>query len=210
MRRSRSSREWLRRQARDPYVKKARTEGVRSRAHFKLEELDARDRLLRPGMTVVDLGAAPGGWSQYAAERVVPGGRVVAVDILPIASIRNVDFVHGDLGEPGVLDLVKQRLRTAADLVISDMAPNITGVAATDQARGMALAQLAFDFAHDVLRPGGTLLLKAFQGEGFDQLLGVLRACFAKVAIRKPGASRAQSREVYLLARGFSRAPAAD
>ena len=208
MPRSKSSREWLRRQSRDPYVKKARAEGARSRARFKLEELDARDRLLHPGMIVADLGAAPGGWSEHAAARVAPGGRVVAVDLLPMAPLPGVEFVQGDCTDPGVLDLVKQRLGSAADLVISDMAPNISGVAATDQARGMALAELAFDFAADVLRPGGTLLLKAFQGEGFDALLRLLRARFEKVATRKPGASRAQSREVYLLARGYSGARA--
>jgi 23S rRNA (uridine2552-2'-O)-methyltransferase len=210
MPRSKSSREWLRRQARDPYVKKARAEGARSRARFKLEQLDARDRLLRPGMIVVDLGAAPGGWSEYAARRVAPGGRVVAADLLPMAPVPGVDFVRGDFADPGVLDLIKERLGSTADLVISDMAPNISGVAATDQARGIALAERAFDFAVDVLRPGGTFLVKAFQGEGFDALVRHLRERFAKVAIRKPGASRAESREVYLLARGFTggRAPA--
>lgn len=204
MPRSKSSREWLRRQSRDPYVKKARAEGARSRAHFKLAEIDARDRLLRPGMVVVDLGAAPGGWSEYAAARVRPGGRIVAVDLLPMAPLAGVDFVLGDFGEAAVLDSVKQRLATAADLVISDMAPNISGVAATDQARGTALAELACDFALEVLRPGGALLVKAFQGAGFDVVLRRLRAHFGKVAVRKPGASRAQSREVYLLARDYS------
>lgn len=209
MPRSKSSREWLRRQSRDPYTRRARAEGARSRARFKLQELDAREKLLRPGFTVVDLGAAPGGWSAYAAERVSPGGRVIAVDTTPMAPVAGVDFIQGDFGDPAVLDLVKARLGTAADLVISDMAPNITGIVASDQARGMALTELAADFAEGALRPGGFLLLKAFHGKGFDDLVRRLRGRYGKVAVRKPGASRAQSREVYLLARDLiARRPA--
>jgi len=204
MSRSKSSRAWLQRHFRDPYVKRARKEGARSRAHFKLAEIDARDKLLRPGMTVVDLGAAPGGWSEYAIKRVGPGGRVVAVDRLPLEPLAGVEFIQGDFTDPRVLDLVKERLPDGADLVISDMAPNMTGVAATDQARGAELAQLATDLAEDVLRPGGALLVKAFHGSGFEELRRRLRGAFSSVAARKPGASRAESREVYLLARGYS------
>lgn len=204
MTRSKSSQAWLQRHFRDPYVKRAQQQGARSRAHFKLAEIDARDRLLRSGMTIVDLGAAPGGWSEYATSRVAPRGQVVAVDLLPLAPIEGVEFIHGDFAETQVLDSIKARLVDGADLVISDMAPNMTGVAMTDQARGMALAELAVDFAEDVLRPGGSLLVKAFQGTGFDELVRRLRRRFAKTASRKPGASRAESRETYLLARGFT------
>lgn len=204
MPRSKSSQAWLQRHFRDPYVKRAQQQGARSRAHFKLAEIDAREKLLRPGMTVVDLGAAPGGWSEYAARRVAPSGRVLAVDLLPMAPIPGVDFLQGDFADPQVLDFLKKRLPEGADLVISDMAPNMTGVAATDQARGMALAELAVDFAEEVLRPGGALLLKAFHGAGFDQLVRRLRGRFRKTAARKPAASRAESRETYLLAKDFT------
>lgn len=185
-------------------MKRAQQQGARSRAHFKLAEIDAREKLLRPGMIVVDLGAAPGGWSEYAVRRVAPGGRVIAVDLLPMAPVPGVDFLQGDFADPRVLDFLKERLPEGADLVISDMAPNMTGVAATDQARGMVLAESAVDFAEEVLRPGGALLLKAFHGAGFDQLIRRLRACFRKTATRKPAASRAESRETYLLAKDYT------
>ena len=204
MRRSKSSQAWLQRHFKDPYVKRAQRQGVRSRARFKLAEIDARDRLLGPGSIVVDLGAAPGGWSEYAVERIGAKGRVVAVDVLEMAPIPGVDFVHGDFTDPRVLDSIRQRLPGGADLVISDMAPNMTGVSVTDQARGMVLAELAVDFAEEVLRPGGSLLLKVFHGPGFDDLVRRLRRSFGKTATRKPDASRSESRETYLLAKGFT------
>ncbi len=204
MPRRKSSQAWLQRHFRDPYVKRAQQEGARSRAHYKLAEIDARDKLFRSGMTVVDLGAAPGGWSEYAAERVKPRGQVVAVDLLPLAPIAGVTFVQGDFTDPQVLDSLRQRLGGPADLVISDMAPNITGISATDQARALALAESAVAFAQSALRPGGALLVKAFHGTGFDALAADLRRHFKKVSTRKPGASRTESREVYLLAKDFS------
>lgn len=203
MPRSKSSRAWLNRHVRDPYVKRARQEGARSRAHFKLAEIDRRDKLFRPGMTVVDLGAAPGGWSEYAAAHVAPGGRVIAVDLLPIAPIVGVEIVQGDMADPQVLDSLKTKLAGAADLVISDLAPNITGIASRDQARSAEIAERAADFAEETLRRGGAFVVKAFHGAGFDALLQRLRRRFSTVAVRKPGASRAESREIYLLARGF-------
>lgn len=204
MPRSKSSQAWLQRQLRDPYVKRARTEGARSRAHYKLAEIDARDKLLKPGMIVVDLGAAPGGWSAYAASRVGKRGRVVAVDLLPMRPISGVRFVQGDFAEAQVLNLVRSELGGEADLVISDMAPNMTGVTATDQAHVEALAELATEFAETALRTGGMLLIKTFQGTGFEALRARLRKRFSRVVIRKPAASRAESREVFLLARDFA------
>lgn len=198
------SRRWLRRHFADEFVKRARKEGYRSRAAYKLAEIDARDQLLRPGMTVVDLGAAPGGWAQYAARRLGAGGRLLALDVLPLEPIAGVEFIQGDFTDPAVLDLLKERLGdTRADLVMSDMAPNISGIAAADQARAMRLAELALEFAAKTLRPGGTLLLKTFQGEGFPELRQRMQARFERVATRKPRASRAESREVYLLGLGF-------
>jgi 23S rRNA (uridine2552-2'-O)-methyltransferase len=203
MPRSKSSHAWLQRQRRDPYVKRARAEGARSRAHYKLAEIDAREKLLRPGLTVVDLGAAPGGWSEYAAARVTSRGRVVAVDLLPMQPISGVQFTQGDFADLQVLNLLKTQLGGPADLVISDMAPNITGIVATDQARALELEERAIEFAEATLRPGGALLLKAFHGAGFESLTARLRRRFQKVATRKPGASRGESREVFLLAKGF-------
>ena len=204
MTRSKSSDAWLQRHFRDTFVKRAQTEGFRSRAVYKLAEIDARDKLLRPGMTVVDLGAAPGGWSEYAAKKVRPRGRVIAVDLLPMDPVAGVDFIQGNFVESAVLDSIKELLGgVATDLVISDMAPNMSGVATSDQARSMELAELATDFAEQSLRTDGALLVKAFQGAGFDDLMRRLRRQFAKVAVRKPQASRAESREVYFLAKGF-------
>jgi 23S rRNA (uridine2552-2'-O)-methyltransferase len=204
MPRSKSSSAWLQRHVSDRFVKRAQKEGARSRAAYKLSELDARDKLLRPGMTVVDLGAAPGGWSAYAAKRVAPNGRVVAVDLLEMKPIAGVEFRQGNFTEAEVLDWFKERVGAAsADLVISDMAPNMTGVAATDQARSEVLAELALDFAETALRTGGAFLTKTFHGAGFNALLERLRQRFTSVAVRKPEASRAESREVYLLAKGF-------
>lgn len=205
MPRRKSSQAWLQRHLRDPYVKRAQQEGVRSRAHYKLAEIDARDKLFRPGMTVVDLGAAPGGWSGYAAQRVKPGGRVAAVDLLPMAPIPGVIFIEGDFTDALVLDLLRAQAGQV-DLVISDLAPNITGINATDQARAMRLAEQAVDFAESALRQEGTLLLKTFHGAGFEELIPRLRGRFTKVVTRKPAASRTESREVYLLAKGFKRA----
>ncbi len=207
MTRTRSSQRWLARNAKDPYVKRARQEGARSRAIYKLEEIDRRDRLLRPGMTVVDLGAAPGGWSQYVKSRVGDTGRVLALDILPMEPIVGVDFIEGDFTQQPVLDLLIQRLpEKAVDLVISDMAPNMSGMASVDQARVMNLAELALDFADKALRPGGSLLVKTFQGAGFNEFHARMRRRFEKLVSRKPSASRAESKEIYLLGRGFRRA----
>jgi 23S rRNA (uridine2552-2'-O)-methyltransferase len=204
MSRSKSSGRWLQRHVADSFVKRARQEGYRSRAAYKLEEMDRADRLFRPGLMVVDLGAAPGGWSQYAARRVAPGGRVLAVDLLPMEPVQGVEFIQGDFTEPAVLDSVKTRLGAAgADLVISDMAPNITGVAARDQARALELAELALALAAQVLKPGGALLVKTFQGEGYKAFHEAMRRRFERLLTRKPKASRAESREIYLLGRGL-------
>ena len=204
MARTKSSGRWLQRHVSDPYVKRAQKEGVRSRSAYKLEELDQSDRLLQPGMTIVDLGAAPGGWSQYAARRLRSRGRVVAVDILPMESLPGVEFFQGDFSDSQVLDSVKQRLVGArVDLVISDMAPNITGVASRDQAQAIYLAELALEFAAETLKPGGNLLVKTFQGEGFNEFHRAMKSRFEKLVTRKPKASRAESRELYLLGKGF-------
>lgn len=204
MARSKSSDRWLRRHFTDEYVKRARKEGRRSRAVYKLVELDERDRLFRPGMTVVDFGAAPGGWSQYAKERVGPGGRVIALDILPMEPIAGVEVLQGDFTEQAVLDsLIKRLGGQPVDLVLADMAPNISGIASADQGRSMLLAELALEFADKTLRPGGDFLVKAFQGSGFAELVKAMRSRFDRVQTRKPKASRAESREVYLLGKGF-------
>lgn len=208
MARSKSSKGWLREHFTDEFVKRAQKEGLRSRAAFKLREIDERDGLLKPGMVVVDLGAAPGGWAQYAAQRIGPKGKVIALDVLPMAPLSGVDIVTGDFTEPAVLESVlKVVAGSAVDLVISDMAPNISGVAVSDQARAIYLAELALDFARQVLRPGGQLLLKAFQGQGFPELIREMREHFERVVTRKPAASRARSREAYLLGKGFKPEP---
>ena len=199
--RSKSSQRWLREHFSDPYVKKAQAEGLRSRAAYKLEELAGRDRLLKPGMTVVDLGAAPGGWSQWVRQALGDSGRVIAVDILEMPSLAGVEFLHGDFREDAVLSALEALLGGApVDLVLSDMAPNKSGMDAVDQPRMMYLAELAMDFADQHLRPGGTFLIKLFQGAGFDDYLRELRRRYAKVSIRKPAASRKRSPEVYALA----------
>jgi 23S rRNA (uridine2552-2'-O)-methyltransferase len=203
MARSKSSRRWLREHFDDEYVKKAQREGYRSRAVYKLEEIQQKDRLIKPGMTVVDLGAAPGSWSEYASALVGRQGKVVATDILPMEPLPGVSFVQGDFREDAVMERLLQVLEgRSVDLVMSDMAPNISGVGAVDQPRAMYLAELAVEFAQRVVRPGGELLVKIFQGEGFDALLKELRSQYDKVVIRKPRSSRARSREVYALARG--------
>jgi 23S rRNA (uridine2552-2'-O)-methyltransferase len=202
---SKSSKAWRRRQESDPYVKRAKSEGYRSRAAFKLIEVDERDRLLKPGMTVVDLGAAPGGWSQVAAEKVGARGRVIAVDIAEIAPIRGVSCIRGDVAGERVVGDLRQALgdRPAADLVLSDMAPNITGIGVTDNARSVSLAEAALAVAAAVLKPKGALLLKVFEGADTAELKRKLNAYFSEVVTRKPKASRDRSREIYLLARGF-------
>lgn len=210
MARSKSSHRWLKEHFSDPYVKRAQAEGLRSRAAYKLEELLDRDRLLKPGMRVVDLGAAPGGWSQMARARLGERGRVLALDILPMDAIAGVEFLQGDFRDETVLARLEQALGGAGlDLVLSDMAPNMTGVASVDQARAMELAELARDFAQAHLDPGGAFLVKLFQGAGFDDYLKDLRRRYAKITMRKPKASRARSPEVYALATGFKPGPAA-
>lgn len=198
-----SSRRWLREHERDVYVQKARGEGYRSRAAYKLKDIDRRDRLLRPGMTVVDLGAAPGGWSQVVRARLGTRGTVIAVDMLEMPSLAGVTFIQGDFTDADVLRAVREAAAGGVDLVLSDMAPNMSGMRAVDQPRMMHLAECALAFAEQTLKPGGDLLLKVFHGEGFDEFLRMLRARFAKVAIRKPEASRDRSSETYVLARGL-------
>lgn len=203
MARSKSSSRWLREHFNDPFVKRAQAEGWRSRAVFKLEELIERDRLLKPGMVVVDLGAAPGGWSQVARQRLGDRGRVIALDILPMQGIGGVEFIQGDFREEGVLEQLQALLGGApVDLVLSDMAPNLSGMSAVDQPRSMHLVELAEEFAAAHLREGGAFLAKVFQGEGFDDLVRRLRGNYARVSMRKPRASRARSPEVYALATG--------
>jgi 23S rRNA (uridine2552-2'-O)-methyltransferase len=199
--RSKSSARWLREHFDDAYVKRAQAQGMRARSVYKLEELIERDHLLRPGMAVVDLGAAPGGWSQLLRQRQGDGGRVIALDILPMAALPGVEFICGDFRENAVLEQLEATLGgIRADLVLSDMAPNMSGVALADQARAMELAELAADFAHRWLKPGGSFLVKLFQGAGFDDYVRGLRADYGRVTMRKPKASRARSREVYALA----------
>lgn len=204
MARSRTSKAWMQEHVSDPYVRRARAEGYRSRAAYKLLQLDRRDRLLKPGLTVVDLGAAPGAWSQVAAARVGAAGRVLAVDLLEMAPIRGVELIRGDFRDPATLERLADALKgRPADLVLSDMAPNISGMAEVDQARSLELAQAAAEFCEGYLKPGGTLLVKVFQGTGLEEFAARLRRRFLKVAVRKPSASRSHSTEVYLLARGF-------
>jgi 23S rRNA (uridine2552-2'-O)-methyltransferase len=202
-RRSRSSERWLAEHHSDRFVKQARSEGWRSRAVFKLQEIDTRHRLIKPGMLVVDLGAAPGAWSQYVRGKVGRNGRVVASDILPMDGIAGVDFVAGDFREAEVLESIKTQLGgNSADLLLSDMAPNLSGIDVVDQPRAMYLAELALEMAGAVLKPGGDALIKVFQGAGFQELTALARQKFAAVRFLKPEASRARSPETYLLATG--------
>jgi 23S rRNA (uridine2552-2'-O)-methyltransferase len=202
--RSKSSARWLAEHASDEYVQRAQKEGWRSRAVFKLDEIQAREKLLRPGIRCVDLGAAPGGWSQYAARAVGGKGRIVATDILPMDAIPGVEFVLGDFREEAVLTEVLAAVGSdKVDLVLSDMAPNMAGIDAVDQPRSMYLAELALEFADRVLAPGGDALVKLFQGAGFDEIVRDARRRFGRVATKKPKASRSRSPEIYLLARQF-------
>ena len=199
-----SSSRWKERQARDPYVRRAQAEGWRSRAAFKLMEIDSRDHLLRRGAIVVDLGAAPGGWSQVAAEKVGSAGRVIAVDILDIAPMDGVHYIQGDFTDEGVINRIVEVLGTAkAELVLSDMAPNITGNWSVDQPRSMQLAELVLEACQRLLKPGGCMIIKVFQGEGFEGLVRQAKVGFGTVRIRKPASSRAESREMYLVAGNY-------
>jgi len=202
--RTKSSARWLAEHAADPYVKRAHDEGWRSRAAFKLEEIQRTDRLLRPGMVVVDLGAAPGGWSQFVARILAGKGRVIALDVLEMPAIPGVEFIQGDFTDEAVLGRLQATLGgQKVDLVMSDMAPNMMGIADVDHDRSMQLVDLAVDFAARELRPGGDLLTKVFQGREFQPLIARLRREFESVKLRKPKASRARSAEVYVLARGY-------
>ena len=204
MARSKSSAGWLKEHVDDIYVQKAQQEGYRTRASYKLIELDEKDNLLSSGMTVVDLGSAPGGWSQVVAQRVGEQGMVLASDILPMDAIPDVSFIQGDFTTAVVFDALMAELNNrSVDLVISDMAPNMSGMSSIDQPGAMYLVELALDMARQVLKLNGNFVAKVFQGEGFDQYLAELRKAFKKVMIRKPKASRARSREVYLVGKGF-------
>jgi 23S rRNA (uridine2552-2'-O)-methyltransferase len=196
------SKAWMHEHVNDPYVQQAQKEGWRSRAVFKLKEIDEKDHLLKPGMTVVDLGATPGSWCQYAIRRIQPSGRLIGLDLLPMDSLSGVDFIQGDFREQEILEQLESALAgRQVDLVLSDMAPNMTGIAATDSAQVMYLAELTLDFARQHLKPGGDLLVKVFQGAGFMELRQEIQAIFSSLATRKPAASRDRSAELYLLAR---------
>jgi 23S rRNA (uridine2552-2'-O)-methyltransferase len=204
MARSKSSNRWLEEHVNDPYVKRAQVDGYRARAAYKLIELNDKDKLIRPGNLVVDLGSAPGSWSQIAGRMVGTKGRVVASDILPMDTLENVDFIQGDFTEESVFNKIMDALSGAqADVVICDMAPNISGVDAVDQAASMYLVELALDMARRVLKPKGDFVTKVFHGEGYDDYVKEVRTSFDKVVIRKPDASRARSREVYVVGKRF-------
>ena len=199
----RHNKSWMQEHVNDPYVKRAKAEGWRSRAAFKLIEIDAKDKLLKPGMTVVDLGSAPGSWSQVAVRRVKPKGILIALDLLEMEPIPDVTFIQGDFREDGPLQALEETLAgRQVDLVLSDMAPNMSGVEVSDQARVMYLAELTLDFCRQHLKPGGDLLVKVFMGSGFEELRAQMREVFANVQVRKPDASRDRSAETFLLARG--------
>ncbi|MDO6681349.1 MULTISPECIES: 23S rRNA (uridine(2552)-2'-O)-methyltransferase RlmE [unclassified Oceanobacter] len=204
MARSKSSAGWLKEHVDDFYVQKAQQDGYRTRASYKLIELDEKDQLIRPGMTVIDLGSAPGGWSQVVVQRVGERGVVIASDILSMDAIAGVDFIQGDFTEESVFNVLMERIGSnPVSLVISDMAPNMSGVSSIDQPGAMYLVELALDMARQVLSRGGNFVAKVFQGEGYDDYLKDLRSSFDKVLIRKPKASRPRSREVYIVAKGF-------
>jgi 23S rRNA (uridine2552-2'-O)-methyltransferase len=204
MSKSHSSKQWLRRHVNDPFVQRSKREGYRSRSAYKLTEIDERDKLLKGGQVVVDLGAAPGGWSQVAAKRVGPSGRVIAIDLLAMEPITGVTFVQGDFTtRKGLADVAAALAGRKADLVLSDMAPNMSGIPSSDQARSMALAEVALEFAAGVLAPNGAFVVKVFQGSGYEELFRTLRATFSKVVVRKPAASRGESAEQFLVGRGL-------
>lgn len=204
MARSKTSKKWLDEHVNDPYVKKAQVDGYRSRASYKLIEINEKDKLYRPGNSVLDLGSAPGGWSQVLAKVIGNKGRVVASDILPMDSIVGVSFIQGDFTEEAVYDQIVSELdNSKVDTVVSDMAPNISGVNATDQYTSIYLVELALDMARNVLKPGGSFCAKVFQGVGYEEYVKDVRSSFSKVVVRKPAASRARSREVYIVAKGF-------
>jgi 23S rRNA (uridine2552-2'-O)-methyltransferase len=204
MARSKSSNDWMDEHFNDHYVMKAKEEGYRSRACYKLMDIDDKDKLIKPGMTVVDLGSAPGSWSQVAVKRVGDHGLVVASDILPMDGMAGVTFLQGDFTEESVFDALMTIIGDRqVDLVISDMAPNMSGMSAVDQPGAMYLVELALDMARQVLKPGGNYVAKVFHGEGFDEYLKDIRSSFQKVVTRKPDSSRARSREVYLVAKGY-------
>jgi 23S rRNA (uridine2552-2'-O)-methyltransferase len=204
MARSKSSASWLSRHLSDPFVKQAQKDGYRSRSAYKLVELNDKDRLIRPGMRVLDLGSAPGGWSQVAGKLIGAKGRVLATDILPMDALNNVDFIQGDFTTDETLEQLLAWVGGGKfDLIISDIAPNITGISSADQASSIYFLELALDTVRKTLKPGATFVAKMFQGAGSDQYLKELRNHFDKVLIRKPAASRKESREVYLVAKGF-------
>ncbi|WP_457668664.1 23S rRNA (uridine(2552)-2'-O)-methyltransferase RlmE [Thiolapillus sp.] len=204
MARSKSSHQWMQRHVSDEYVQRAQRDGYRSRASYKLLEIQEKDRVLKPGQVVVDLGAAPGGWSQVAAAIVGSKGKVLAMDILDMDGIPGVEFVQGDFREQEVMDELIHLLEgRPVDLVVSDIAPNASGVRAVDQPRAMYLAELALDFARTTLKPGGAFVTKLFQGEGFDDYIRDARSSFTRVVTRKPKSSRPKSREVYVVATGY-------
>ncbi len=204
MARSKSSSNWLTEHFSDQFVQKAQKLGYRSRAAFKLEEIQAKDRIIKPNMLVVDLGAAPGGWSQVARQYIGKNGKVYALDILAMDSLAQVEFIQGDFREDNIYQLLLEKMgNDKVDLVLSDMAPNISGVKVSDQAKGVYLVELAIEFADQSLKPGGDLLVKVFQGKGFDLIHKDLKTKYRSVISRKPEASRARSAEIYLLARGF-------
>ncbi|AZG97344.1 23S rRNA (uridine(2552)-2'-O)-methyltransferase RlmE [Proteus mirabilis] len=201
--RSASSSRWLQEHFSDKYVQQAKKKGFRSRAWFKLEEIQQSDNIFKPGMTVVDLGAAPGGWSQYVVQQLGNKGRIIACDLLPMDPIVGVDFLQGDFRDELVLKALLDRVDdNKVQVVMSDMAPNMSGTPAVDIPRSMYLVELALDMCRDVLAPGGSFIVKVFQGEGFDEYLGQIRSLFTKVKVRKPDASRSRSREVYIVATG--------
>lgn len=205
MPRSKSSKRWLQEHFDDVYVKRAQAEGYRSRAVYKLKEIDEKEGLLKPGITVVDLGAAPGGWTQYVSQKLESRGIIIALDILPMDALPDVNFIQGDFREDEVLEkLINMVPEHGVDLLLSDMAPNMSGASAVDIPRAMYLAELAFDFGAKMLKPGGALLMKVFHGVGFDDLVKEARLKFDRVVIRKPAASRSRSRETYLLAKGYN------
>lgn len=199
-----NTKQWLDQHRKDPYVRAAQKDNYRSRAVYKLEQIDAKDRLIKPASVIVDLGSAPGGWSQYCAQRLHGKGRIVAIDLLPMAPLDGVVFIQEDFTQDVGLHALNSALEGAwVDLVLSDMAPNLTGVAVVDQMQAMHLAELTLDFCGQALKPGGNMLVKVFHGEGFDQLLAQTRKQFTRVAVRKPDASRDSSREQYLACLGW-------